>query len=190
MLETLISHQIVQLTNVCIVAKGKVLLLIFYAKSKLSSSGHRLLQFCQWTLNSGAGVGTDKIRGLNRLLSSWVHHWLVRCVPISWSGGQQKPDAVSFPSWPCFCSSGHVLFRKRFSSWCYWKWSLNGACCGDARSTQFCTAAPWCQPLRALGSPSGDLINETESSLQDENRLLMLDLCVRCCLNVSSFSQK
>lgn len=133
MLETLISHQIVQLTNVCIVAKGKVLLLILSAKSKLSSAGHRLLQFCQWTLNSGAGVGTDKIRGLNRLLSSWVHHWLVRCVPISWSGGQ-KPDAVSFPSWPCFGSAGHVLFWKRFSSWCYWKWSQNRACRGDARS--------------------------------------------------------
>lgn len=134
MLETLISHQIVQLTNVCIVAKGKVLLLILSAKSKLSSSGHRLLQFCQWTLNSGAGVGTDKIRGLNLLLSSWVHHWLITCAPISCNGGQQKPDAVSFPSWPYFCSSGHVLFWKRFSSWCYWKWSQNGACHGNAGS--------------------------------------------------------
>lgn len=44
LLETLISDQIFQLTNVCIVAKENVLLLILTAKSKSSSSGHHLLQ--------------------------------------------------------------------------------------------------------------------------------------------------
>lgn len=52
LLETVISHQIVQLTNVCVVANGNVLLLILTAKSKSSSSGHHLIQPGHLTLNS------------------------------------------------------------------------------------------------------------------------------------------
>lgn len=52
LLETIISHQIVQLRDECIVAKGNVLLLILTAKSKSSSSGHHLVQSGHLTLNS------------------------------------------------------------------------------------------------------------------------------------------
>lgn len=69
--------------NVCVVAKGNVLLSILTAGSKSSSSGHHLPQSGHWILNSRTEVGTEKSRGaLSHLLSNWDHHWHVMCVLI------------------------------------------------------------------------------------------------------------